>query len=712
VFARYGGTSGSDFSESLVGAAFGKKWANGQVMLAYEHADRDNLSGDDRDYFRSDQSVRGGSDYRVTRCAPGTLRIGTTTYALPAGALNATNVAALVAGSTNKCNDLIGQDLFPQQKYDSANFTGSYNFTDTVSFFADGFYSKRSFERLPAYASATLTVPSTNAFFVKPAGFTGTSYQIDYNYLNDIPRDLNTGYSRNWEISPGLRVALPKGWEFEAVYTYGRNHDESNTYRGLNNTAITAALASSDPATALDPFGGGRTSQSVRDLISNQIFLAPTLNTFNGYELRVNGSLMQLPGGDLALAGGYESQDQDVSLGSARGNPGTALAWRDFNRKVDSAYGELLVPIVGKDNAQSGIRSLAFTAAVRYDDYSDVGNTTNDKYGITWKPTDTLKVRASFGTSFRAPLISQIYGNSNALFGQSYQNPAGGAPLTGFALSGPNLNLGPEEATTWTVGADWELTPNLSVGLTHFDIEYRNQVETYLSNLSILSRESEFTGSGIILRGTEAANRVVALVAQGITLARGAYPGGNPANVTLFVDGRNNNLGTSRTKGFDFQVDYQLDTSNYGNFHFNLNGTWLNSYALSIAATAPLIDRLDTIFNPLKFKARASVSWDKGDFHSQLALTHVGGYTNNAVTPQQSVPDYNPLDLRVAYTLGKNGTATLLKDLTLGFEIRNLFDEQPPYVNLAPSGNGSGGYDATTTNPVGRLYAISLRKSW
>jgi iron complex outermembrane receptor protein len=33
-------------------------------------------------------------------------------------------------------------------------------------------------------------------------------------------------------------------------------------------------------------------------------------------------------------------------------------------------------------------------------------------------------------------------------------------------------------------------------------------------------------------------------------------------------------------------------------------------------------------------------------------------------------------------------------------------------VNLAPGVNGSGGYDATSSNPVGRLLALSLRKKW
>ena len=37
---------------------------------------------------------------------------------------------------------------------------------------------------------------------------------------------------------------------------------------------------------------------------------------------------------------------------------------------------------------------------------------------------------------------------------------------------------------------------------------------------------------GIIVRGTDAANRVITLLGQGITLARGAFPGGSASNVT------------------------------------------------------------------------------------------------------------------------------------------------------------------------------------
>ncbi|HEY0961328.1 MAG TPA: TonB-dependent receptor [Pseudomonadales bacterium] len=712
ALGRYGVSEDGDYSESMAGLAVGKEWASAEFMLAFEHVGREALSGDDRDFFRSDQRSDGGKDYSVTRCNPGTLRIGTTTYAIPAGGLTAANAAGLVAGSSNRCDELTGQDLFPDQEYDSFNSTASWDLNDAVTLLFDGFHSKRTFTRQPGYASATLTVPQTNAFFVRPPGFTGTSYQVDYSFIDDLPRDTNTGYARNWEVSPGFRVALPAEWQLDGVVTYGRNDDASDTVAGLNNGALTTALASSDPATAFDPYGQNRTSQSVRNLLANQIFLAPTKNEFLGYELRANGALMELPGGDLALATGYEHQDQDVELGSARGNPGTPVAWREFTREVDSVYAELLLPIVGDANARAGIERLEFTAALRYDDYSDVGDTTNGKLGASWKPTDATRIRASWGTSFRAPLITQIYGNSNALFGQSYQNPTGGAPIQGIALSGPNLQLGPEEATTRTLGFDWDITPDLSLGLTAFDVEYENQVEAYLANLALLSRESEFNGTGIILRDAAAAQRVVQLLGQGITLARGSFPGGDPNNVTLFVDGRNNNLGTSRTKGIDFQLDYSFDAADLGSFGFMVNGTLLTSYDLSITATAPLVDKLDLIFNPLDFKTRASLSWDYEAWHSVLSVTHVGGYTNDAITPHESVSSFSPVDLRVTYAFSGSGSTTLLDGLTIGAEVRNLFDEEPPYVNIAPSVNGSGGYDATAANPIGRLFAVTLNKTW
>jgi iron complex outermembrane recepter protein len=709
--ARYGRSEDGAFDELQMGIAGGKIWDTGQFMVAYEHVDRSNLSGDHRDFFTGNQTASGGRDYRVTTCSPGTITAGGITYAIPDNVTPGTSYA-LVPGTANKCDQIVGQDLFPESKYDSVNTTFNQKIGDLVTVFADGFLSKRTYTRQPAYATATLTVPSTNAFFVRPTGFAGSSYTVGYNFIDDLPLNTQKGYTHSWEVTPGVRVKLPHDWEVEALLTVGDTHDEANSYYGTNNTALNTALASSNPATAFDPYGLHRTSQATRDLIANQIFLAPTIGHFTGYEARVNGGLFDLPGGEVKLAAGYEGQELGVSLGSARGNPTVPIAYRKFSRRVDSVYGELLVPLVGNASHMTGIYDLDLDVAVRYDNYSDVGNTTNPKYGINWAPIEGLTFRGSYGTSFRAPQFAEIYGNSNNLFQQNYQNPAGGATLPGSALSGANLELAPETATTWSAGVDWAATDHLHLSLTRWDVNYKNQVAAQLSNLTILSQESQFAGTGIILHGTEARDKVLALLAAGI-VPQGAFPGGSANNVNLFVDGRNQNLGKSHTTGYDFAATYSVDTDAHGSLLFNLSGMYITDYEVAVTTLAPVVDKLNTIFNPLKFKGRATVDWNLQPFRTRLAVTHVGSYTNNAITPSEGVSSYTPIDLAFYWDIGGSGSSSFLGGaMTVGLEMNNVLDTDPPYVNLAPNGNGSGGYDATAANPIGRQYALSLRMKW
>lgn len=707
VLGRAGVSDDGVFHEYTLGAAAGKVWDRGQVMVAYEHVERSNLSGNDRSFFRDDQTAFGGNDYRVTKCSPGTIKAGGVSYAIPQAGVTQATAGALVAGTVNKCEELAGQDLVPSQKYDSVNGTGTYKFTDWLSVFVDGFYSKRSFYRRSAYSEATITVPQTNAFFVRPAGFAGTSYTIDYNFLGDLPSNDSFGSAKSWQVTPGVRVKLPHDFQLEGLFGYGKTEDFSGSYNGVNNAALAAALASSDPNTAFDPYGLHRTNPAVDAVLGNQIFLAPTNGRLRVYEARLNGPLARLPGGQVKLATGYERQDFTVALGSARGNPTVPITYRNFGRKVDSLYGELYIPIFGPDNATTGFQRLEVNAAVRYDKYSDVGHTTNPKVGLNWTPVTGLKLRGSYGTSFRAPTIPEIYGNSNNLFGQSYQNPAGGAPLQGYALSGPNLGLRPETATTYSFGLDFDAVRNLHLGVTYWDVKYKNQVSAYLSNLAILTQQAQFAGTGIILTGADAAARVQQLLAQGVTLAGGSFPGGNPANVTLFVDGRSNNLGVSLTRGIDFVADYRWPVTTADTVTFQAAGTYVTTYKVAITPSAPVRDLRNTIFNPLTFKARASVTWDHGPYTARLEAIHVGGYLNTAITPNQSVKSFTPVNLTVSARAGNPD-----KPMVFAIEVRNLFDTRPPYVNLAPGVNGSGGYDATAADPIGRLVAVSVRKSF
>ena len=705
-FARYNAAEDGAFDEWAAGAAIGKVFDRGQVMVAYEHVFRSNLSGDDRDFFTSDQRPFGGADYRTSRCAPGTLVIGTTTYALPDQYTQA-NADAITAGTANLCDNLVGQDLFPQQSYDSVNGTASFEVTDWAEVFFDGFYSRREFVRQGAVPTTRLNVPETNAFFVRPTGFTGSSYSIDYSFVNDIPLVKTEGYAESWQVSPGVRFKLPFEWELEALVAYGETSDFSGSYDGTNNAALAAALASSDPATAFDPYGLGRTSDAVIAGIFNQIFLAPTNGELTFYEVGASGPLFELPGGEVRMAVGYERQEFGVALGSARGAPTSQISFRNFDRKVDSAYAELLVPVFGPGNATSGFEELELTAAVRHDKYSDVGNTTNPQFGVNWVPVDGIKLRGSYGTAFRAPTIPEIYGNSNNLFVQNYQNPAGGPTITGVALSGPNLDLGPETATTWSIGADIEPVDRLRLSITYFDVQYDNQVSANLSNLTILGQESQFAGTGVVLRDQAARDQVNALIASGVNVI-GALPGGSVNNLTVFVDGRSRNLGISTTRGFDLAANYIADIGAGDVLTLTASATYLTEYKVAVAPAADEIDQLNLIFQPLKFKARVAANWDHGPITARIAATHVGGYTNSLITPAEQVSSFTPVDFGLTWRVSDTFSGGI-DNFELTAEVRNLFDADAPYVNLAPGGNGSGGYDATVGNPIGRQFSIGAR---
>ncbi|MCB5425933.1 TonB-dependent receptor [Altererythrobacter sp. CC-YST694] len=709
AFARYGTAEDGAYWEWNAGLALGKVWDRGQVMIAYEHAKRSNLSGEDRDFYVSDQTPFGGKDYRTRQCAPGTIIAGGVSYAMPAE-LTPANAASLVPGTRNLCESLIGGDLSPESEYDSVNGTASWQVLDNVELLFDGFYSHREFSRIPGALTFDLTVPNTNAFYVAPPGFAGNSYTIAYSFENDIAPDVYSGETTSWQVTPGIKIKLPHEWQLQGIVGFGKTDDDAASYLGLDRTALTAALASSDPNKAFDPYGLGRTNPAVLKDIFDVPAYFPTKAELTTYQANANGPLFSLPGGEVKLAVGYERQEFEMQLSR------DYVTWNIYNRAVDSVYAELFLPLFGPGNATPGFEELVINAAVRHDAYSDVGGTTNPKFGVNWTPVEGVKLRGTYGTSFRAPSFPEIYGNSTFLYGQAYTNPSGTpATVLGYTYgSGPNLDLGPETSTTWTVGADFEPTQDLRVSLTYFDIAYDNQIVGLLSNLAVLSLEDQYAGTGVILRGQAAKDRIEQLIAAGVVVRpiAGVYTDATPISDYIFVDGRSLNLGRSQMSGIDFNVSYFLNLGTDDSLTFQANGTYLTEYKVAVSSAGKLLDLKNEIFQPLTFKARASVSWEHGPVTTRLQATHVGGYENTAITPSEKVNSYTPVDLSVTWRVGESFEGDAFKGLTLSGEVRNLFNVDPPYVNLAKSANGGGGFDPTAANPIGRLFALSLRKQF
>ncbi|MCX7175938.1 MAG: TonB-dependent receptor [Proteobacteria bacterium] len=703
AFARFG--SGDHYDEHSAGAIFGHGWDGGRYTVAMENTYHSALYGTYRDFYRADQTAQGGRDYSETLCNPGNIVIAGISYAIPVGGVTPANAAALKPSTVNKCDNLKNATLIPRQERNALTFTFDQTLNDRVSVYADGFATRRTFEFRPRYSTASMTVPSTNAFYVRPVGApAGTSETVQYSFVNDLPPNTSAGYSQTSQVTIGAKVDLAREWKFDASYTYGTNSDLSLSTRAVVTPPLNAALASSNPATAFNPFAPNANNAAIAQGFANGMQLAPGTTTQQVLETKVDGPLFELPGGQVRGAFGYEGVKLVAGVPNLAGttaNPTQAYSWTK-SRNVNSIYGEVLIPIVGKKNAIVGVRSLEVDLATRRDNYSDFGGTTNPKIGMNWAPDESTMLKASHGTSFRAPVFAQIMGNSSQLFVQNYSDPTiGGAIRQGVTLSGGNLNLKPETATTNSLGFDFKpkALKGSKFNLTYFDIKYENQVNNYLADLNILNREALFAGTGIIQRNPDPA--FIAGLASRLVVS-----GVIPPTTTLFVDGRNNNLGKSIAKGYDFAASYDWSVTGAGDFGVGVNGTYFTKYQVAITAAAPLIDVLNTIYNPLRYKARGTFRWAQGPYLAVAYVNYEPSYDNNLITPVQKVAAYTTTDLHLGYTLPKLGSWA--HETTIGIDVANLFNKKPPYVNIAPSPNGGGGFDATLTNPIDRVIALSV----
>ncbi len=429
--------------------------------------------------------------------------------------------------------------------------------------------------------------------------------------------------------------------------------------------------------------------------------------------IKFDGTLFAMPGGKAKLAVGGEIHDFKLRTGQIRGRAGAQTGTdTPLGRTVRSAYAELLVPLFGPENAVAGIHSLMLNIAGRIDDYSDVGSTTNPKFGITWQPVEDLKVHASYGTSFRAPLLTNIFsaGGSN-LFIQNYFDPTAnggaGATVQGVAVSGGNLNLKPETAKTWSLGLEYspQALPGAQFNLNYFDIKYENQIVSYLSNLNVLRSESLF--SPVILRGA-AAQAMIASLVPGRVINGGSLAQALAANV--FVEGRTNNQGTTIARGLDFGLSVPFDLANAGTLRVSLRGTRFFTYKIAFTAGGAITEQLNNIDYILKFRGRAALQYRTGPFDANLYVNYSNAYNNTFSTLAPRIGANTTVDLTASYDFGEQ--LGFAKRFQLGLSVLNLFDKDPPFADIAPTNNGGGGFDPTVSSPVGRVVSVSLRSKF
>ncbi len=705
---RYGFADGLDqlqFSQT-----FGRTWDGGGVFLAYEHNERSNLIGADRDFASQNRTARGGTDARPFTAGPGNIVVGGVRFGLPSS--NGVGVTpAQLSTTPNRYDEAAFADLLPEQERDTLLFNINHQVTDRLELWYEGFITKRDYDLAAPPALFSLNVRNTNPFFVGPVG--ATQGTVEYRLVDDDDAN-STGFENAQQNAIGLNIDLGSDWQLAGYAAHSISRGFQDRKNVINNAALTAALASTNPATAFNPFGNGTFNRTnnpqLLDIIDANRATFGT-NITRDLSVKLDGPLFDLPGGTVRMALGGEFHDntfrQSLFATNVLASGATTFKGVFNSRTISSVFGELFVPLVSEANAIPLVERLELSVAGRWEDYSDFGTTTNPKVGIIYAPAQDLVFRATYGTSFRAPSLVDSADQILNIFIQNITDPTSSTGTTrGIFFNGGNSGLGPETAKTWSGGFDWSPSffDGFDLSVNYYKIEYENRIDVAPGNA--LAQGTVY--SNLITRRPAASDVAGNAAFNALVAARFASPDlQNPiepvTNINVIVDGRRQNLGTLNQDGFDVNASYRFDTG-FGDWRLGLDVAKILTVERQGAAGLPTVDVLDTFGNPVDLRVRGSVNWNLGGWSVNAFANYVDSYRNTAITPNVEVDSWTTYDLTASYTFEGEG---LTDGVRVSVNALNVFDEDPPIAI-----NGTVSWDSQNASAIGRMISFEISKSW
>lgn len=604
--------------------------------------------------------------------------------------------------------------LLPDRDAYGLTLNGAFKLTNSVELFGDVLYSeskvvfpiqpsplRRSFMVTNDLFRVNNEVP---ALLLRP---NNPNYSIAANYLNSIGQGALVGQTLAFTARPfdfGLRTADDKTTEtrivgglrgnvmsqdFEVAYAFNDSKIKGSVTDGYFSMSGFARVINA-PNSDYNPWSLTQSAATTAALLGTK-YAGPTLDrsykssTLDG---KISGSLVALPAGDSQYAAGLSmrkfnySRTPSAALESGDiSGLGGAQAALDRDRTVKSAFAEAVAPI---------IKGLEAGAAVRFDDYDDVGSKTTYKANLRWQPTSSLLVRAGYGTGFRAPTLPDLW--DPQLLGTSaiFRDPlTGQSNLQVNELSGGNPNLKPEKSTQRSLGIVFQPMRSLSMGLDFFWIK----VEDIITQPSTQEVVSGFRNGN-------------PTYADKVKLSSS----GDIEQTTAILV----NSGTANLSGVDVQANY-AETFGFGRVKIDLSGTYMTKFDQTSPGGA-VSHKVGTIVdqdgNPvlgadigggviLRWKHVLTGTLTRGPWSVSLTQNFYKGYETGWRQwddERNFVSDQAIYDTGIAYEGIKNAR------ISLG--VKNLFDKKPP-IFIPVANQFQAGYDVSLYDARARFIYLS-----
>lgn len=419
------------------------------------------------------------------------------------------------------------------------------------------------------------------------------------------------------------------------------------------------------------------------------------VNRSSSAEGILNGPLLRLPGGALnaALGGGWRRETYNSDLGSVSGKGSHDIVY---------LFGELHAPLIAPSDSRGGLNALEASASGRYEHYSDYGGTFTPKLGLRYVPFMGLAIRGTWGKSFKAPTFQQVSQPSFVLI-----YPAavlGGATGNAFYVTGGSSDLAPERSTSWTIGADIapRSVPALRVGMTYFNIDYRDRVVNPI--YSPTTAISNPVYSPYVLLAPSPATQARYLDGANVYDLTGL--GYDPATIAAIVDNRFTNAASQRVRGVDLSFRYSIPFLG-GQLAPLANASWIRIKQRTLPSS-PETTLSGTLANVPNFRARGGATLELGHLTATAIVNYQDGGIDTATVPNRPIASLATIDLNLTY--GFPAAAGPLAGVDLTLAAQNLFNRAPPYA-LGPATTVQGVfYDSVNASPIGRVIAFNVRK--
>lgn len=668
------------------------------------------------------------------------------------------------------CGAIDGQGTFRYNLNDDRDLISDLKRTNIYAYFNHDFENGlESFTEFTGYLSETNTTrhPTTRSSavarhtispdnFYNPLGPCGSPNRLDAALIPDVPCEGVELQLDNYRFDQVPRVVDNDGdtfrlltglrgtfgeWDWEGALSWSRSTKEDITGNRVSNILLQEAL--NDPtAAAFNPFAGPDRAASNIDRVLIDV------KRENEAELRMidfkisHPGLWELPAGPVGFVAGFEyreesfDDDRDPRLDGTiqfTDNSGNTFPFisdvvnssptadSSGEREVTSFYTELQIPVL--DN-------LDVQVALRYEDFSDVGDTTVGKFAVGYRPFEPLLLRGSWSEAFRAPNLITVNESSvarqNTLDDQAclLADPTESVLDCSYGIQRTaqgSSQLQPEESENWNLGVVLEPFEWLTVTVDYWEIEKENTIGLFGENNHIALDLLALVGAGTANCAAPANNPAVVRgdsldpTADGLYLAAGICPVGE----IIRVNDRYDNLDTRTVAGHDIGVYMDFDTS-IGSWAFRFNGSFLDKYDQAAGGDAQVLVNAVasgalpasvpvTGFADLRrqngnatSKLTSSVRWRWENWGASLTGVRYDDFIQTSLTLSDGstwkVQEMTTFNTSVDYSFSLREVDTKVR-----FGINNVTDER------APLADRFFGYYADQHNDFGRYYFMDVR---